>query len=741
MSVDYSSRSIVEKIKGDRHQINYLNIALTIILCLVAMLGVFPKYNFLNEQSILILLGIGTLILLLTKFSRSLKVKDVNLRYFGTEWLIGLLVTIGMVGGLRGDGYGLLKFNSVGTNYIFIAVGALFAWSLINTIEKTFKKGLFFLIFSLVLLVGVVIFFLQITGKLTVLNAYWDGLLFMQYILPFAYVSVAFGFMSLWKALQFSKKMWVKYVYLVIGLLLTGFYGFVSYGIRTNIDGGLSFTNALLLSVPVAVTGAMLWFMSGKNKIDNRVWYTVILGGIVGLIMGILIFHNGQKINIPSDWRVMYISFEESWGIVPKAISEDFGTLILGLGPNKVDAVIYKYRNENIYQMTGNRVSDALIPFGVSFTLAYGLLGIITLLSFIYFSFRKIIPLLNIQTENPHVRDEKLLLGVVLVLLSSLLIIPISSSFIVLLSTLFGVSVGSIYSLFLEKEKLFNVRLDLLVGNEKTGQQLKRFGVMLLLVPVFLMLIFVYNMTGIIRNEIKYVKTVNKIVGNNIDESIEKELLGLKDESRKFELLARYYYSKAETGLKVDSQLSDDQKQQLIDLLMNVSDNYVKLEGYNFNAWVLRGDIYGLLNMLSEGYYSQVVYNSYTSALQLNPLEPEIQLKIADLLLSVGEYNSAINWYVGIANSYPTYALHANYKIGLAYVGLEKYDEALALFTQLKDYIQSNIETGNINTEEGEKSLANLKIVIDDVLRRKGTPVSTEDETTQSNETENDEDE
>lgn len=729
MAVDYSSRSVAEKIKGDRKQVNYLNVVLTIVLSLVAIIGVFPKYKFLNEQILLTILGVGTLVLLLTKFSATLKLKDVNLRYFGTEWLIMLLVVIGIVGGLRGDSYGLLKFNSVSTNYIFIAVGGLFAWSLINNIEKTFKKGLIVLGFSFILLIGIVMFFLQITGKVTISNAYWDGMLLMQYILPFAYVAVAFGFMSLWKALQFSKKMWVKYVYLVIGLILTAFYGFISYGIRTSTDGGLSFTNALLFILPVAVTALVLWLMRGENKIDNRVWYTVILGGIVGLVMGILVLNNGQKINIPENWKILYVSFEESWGMVPKAISEDFGTLLLGLGPNKIDAVLYKYRNENVYTMTGNSVSDALIPFGVSFTLSYGLLGILTLLGFIYLLFKKAIPLLSIQTENPYVRDEKLLLVVVLILLSSLLIIPISSSFILLFSVLFGVSVGSIYSLFSEKEKLFNVRLDLLVGNEKTGQQLKRFGVMLLLVPVFLILVFLYNMTGIIRNEIKYVKTVNKIVGNNIDENIEKELLGLKDESRKFELLARYYYSKAVTGLDENSELSDDEKRQLIDVLMTVSDNYVKLESYNFNAWVVRGDIYGLLNVLSEGYYSQVVYNSYTNALQLNPLEPEIQLKIADLLLAVGEYNSAIKWYVGVANSYPTYTLKANYEIGRAYVGLEKYDEALTLFTQLKEYIQANIQSGNIGSEEGVQVLKDLETIIADVTRLKETNNSTQDST------------
>lgn len=717
MSADYTSKSISEKIQTQSSLGDYINVVLVFVLVILSLFGVFPKYSFLNEQVLLLLVGIGTITLLISKFAKSLKTRDVNLRYFGTEWLILAMLTVGLIATARGNDFNVFKFNAIGVNYVYITICALLSWSLINSVGKVFKKNILFLGLASLLCVGVIFFFLQVTGKVTISNKYWDGFLLMQYIFPFAFIAVAFGFMSLWKALQFSKKMWIKYVYLFLGLILTSFYGFVAYGIRVSAGGGFTFTNGLFLLLPLVVMVLILLAIHGKSTVNNRVWYTVVLGGIVGLVMGVLVLHNGKTFNLPENWYVQFISFEESWGIVPKAISEDFGTLILGLGQNKTEAALYKYRSENVYGLTGSRVFDSLIPFSVSFALTYGLLGIAILGAFVYFVFKEILPLLKVKAENGEIIEGKSFLGVVLFMVCGLLIIPVSASYMAMFAVLLGVSLGGIYTLFSDKEKLFNIRLDLLVGNGKTGQQHKRFGVILLLVPVLLVGLYIFNMSSIVFNEVKYVKTINRMVDNEIDESIEKELLSLKDDSRKFEILARYYYGKAVSGLGEESELTDDQKKQLIDTLTTISDSYVSLESYNFNAWVVRGDIYSLLNVLSEGYYSQVVYNSYTSALQLNPLEPEIQLKIADLLLSVGEYNSAINWYAGIANTYPTYVLQANFQIGRAYVGLGKYEEALSLFNELRNYVSSNIENGTISQEVGTPVIEQLDTVIAEVAK------------------------
>ena len=717
MSADYTSKSISEKVQVQSSMGDYINTVLVFLLVILSLFGIFPKYSLLNEQVLLLLVGIGTIMLLISKFTKSLKARDVNLRYFGTEWLIMAMLTVGLIASARGGDFNIFKFNAIGVNYIYVTICALLSWSLVNSVGRIFKKNVLFLGMISLLSVGVIFFFLQLTGKVTISNSYWDGLLFMQYIFPFAFVSVAFGFVSLWKALQYSKKMWVKYVYLVLGLVLTAFYGFVAYGIRVNLAGGFTLTNALFLLLPVVVTVLVLLGMYGKDTVNNRVWYTVILGGIVGLVMGVLVLHNGETFKLPNNWYVQFISFEEAWGIVPKAISEDFGTLILGLGPNKTEAALYKYRSEDVYALTGTRVFDSLIPFSVSFSLTYGLLGIAILGGFVYFVFKEILPLLRVKAENDEVLEGKAFLVVVLLMVGGLLIIPMSASYMAIFAVLLGVSLGGMYTLFSDKEKLFNIRLDLLVGNGKTGQQLKRFGVMLLLVPVLLVGLYVLNMSDIVLNEVKYVRTVNKMTSSEIDENIEKDLLSLKDDSRKFEILVRYYYDKALVGLGEDSELTDDQKKQLIDVLTTISDSYVNLESYNFNAWVIRGDIYSLLNVLSEGYYSQVVYNSYTNALQLNPLEPEIQLKIADLLLSVGEYNSAINWYAGIANTYPTYVLQANFQIGRAYVGLGKFEEALSLFNELRNYVSTYMEDGTIAKEVGDPVLEKLDTVIAEVAQ------------------------
>lgn len=703
-----------------------------IVLALICFTGILPVYQELNNIAIIVSLLVSEITLLGLILVYSIKRGTLSFRYDGIELTtMGAIVAGVVTMVVRNALSGPTDFTYPVSNVLVVAVILLMSFLILNVGLSTKVVRNFVMGFMIFLTISALFIFLQWSKFFEIgANIWGTPIVPLQFVLPFAVLCMACGIGTLFYLTAYgtrsklTRQVPLLALISIIPVVLIGFATFVFVNTLSGESGNFGLTRVMFFVVPGIILMISAYLMR-KDVISTqkRVLYFVSVI-VTGVVFGALL--NWQKGNFGmGDFTIPVMSLTEAWNISPKAISGSIGNLFLGLGPSSDQYAFFMNRSRE-FLTTPYPLYDGFFwvgPYINTILISYGVVGLGAVCAILYMFFKRFFSVLQNEISDTGVILAKAMFVMLAVLITAIIITPFTLSYFIVLAVLAGLSYLVLFNTVPSTEKYVSLSVELSMFDKEKYTSVRNLGYIVVIIVAGLLALFTYTYGRYLVAEAYYVRQADgyqdfiesekeESIANIIDFEELSSAIDLNADARYYALLTEVYNQAAVTLLSEDSELTDKEKSQMVSNLITYVEKLVESNPRNYVYWSYRGDTYAWINRLSEGYYSQIVYDSYTSALLLNPWDVNSALKLADFLSEVGYYQEAVSQYSSIQKNFPAYTLATTFKIGQVNVLAGNYDDGIKIFEELKTYIKDSINDGSLDQETGDEVIAQINVAI-----------------------------
>ena len=159
----------------------------------------------------------------------------------------------------------------------------------------------------------------------------------------------------------------------------------------------------------------------------------------------------------------------------------------------------------------------------------------------------------------------------------------------------------------------------------------------------------------------------------------------------------RYHASLAQVSMAIatsianQKNLTDTDKSnitQLISQAINEGKAYVSLNPGRSQNWALLAQIYGSIMPFAQG-ADQFAIQTYTQAIALDPIDPNLRISLGGIYYALGRYNDAIDTYK-LAILAKSDLANAHYNLAIAYRDNKDYTDAITEMNTVLTLVDKN---------------------------------------------------
>jgi tetratricopeptide (TPR) repeat protein len=555
---------------------------------------------------------------------------------------------------------------------------------------------------------------LQWAGVLTISNKYFgNGFVPFQALIPFITFSFVIA-MVIVLQVTLSSKVDIKSLALSavsLVLLVLSIIGLVNI----NSMGQSQLWTSMIYAIPGIIV-LVIGLITGRQKLSYTKKTSIlgitilVLGSILGIVMGV----RSSALGMEEGFTLIASSQIESWRMIPQTISQNMKTLLLGNGPFLEQSIVNKYISANYLRSVQQGISaGSLSSFIQSILVSYGILGFIGVVIVSVISVRFAWKALSNLQEIRKSSEVNSLILLLIGLNVSIFIVTWSLGYAILFALVASLAVSYYFSLVPAKKKLLEIDWKFNLVSQDTSKANRAASYVLLGLLLVAQLVPVYVRSRDLLSEYYYQKAINSYddeKGFNLA-YLEKAFRTRDDYRYRVFYTAHLYRETYKVLAQENSEIPEENKRQLISLLMQNANILPVMNQYDYRSWLYKGDVYSLLNNVSENYYAQTVLNSYTEAYRLYPLNVNLRFKIADFLVTQGQFDRALRMYEEIVAQFPNYYLSAVSKSAETYYLMGENDKAELLMSDLRDRIDSAMDNGDMSAEVASNIKEQLDLI------------------------------
>lgn len=396
----------------------------------------------------------------------------------------------------------------------------------------------------------------------------------------------------------------------------------------------------LLALLPVGIT----LILSEKEPSRKALWGVSSAIIVLGLAVSIFNILPGRPLS------PRFPSYATSWSIAVDALKEN---PLFGMGPGNYLTAYNRFRPIEVNQTelwpvkfaTGsNFYLTALTETGM-----LGLAGIILMLLSVYRSLK-----LSIKSRLSETKIS------LLILILATLVFPASALIIALIF---------IFLSMVSNVRKTTLALTTQAQDESPQNVTSKLPALLVTVPIIIaVLLFFYNAGRVLAAEHKFTRALNSLVRNEATQTYDtmREAIALNPR------VDRYHATFSRVNLALANALAQqeevtDQDRQNIAVLVQQAINEAKLavalNPLRSGNWEVLGQTYRAIMALAQGADAFAI-QSYTNAVSLDPLNPNLRISLGGIFYATGDFDSAIRVFelATLAK-----ADHANARYNLAF--------------------------------------------------------------------------
>lgn len=355
------------------------------------------------------------------------------------------------------------------------------------------------------------------------------------------------------------------------------------------------------------------------------------------------------------------LDYNTSWQILVDTLKF---SPILGSGPGNFVTAFSRFKplafNGSSFWASSFNASRNLYMTTITEIGFAGAVGLFLLLLTIY--------KLDIKKGIKHMSAWPLILFLILAF-----IFPLASFTITLLFILL--------SLFSDShEKIFNVNF--LAQSEGASSISSRLPSLIVALPVILLaLAAAYFGSRYTLAEYRFQEAINAVNKNDAKTAVEKMVAAININPR----IDRYRLSYSQINMAIaqniasKKDLTEDDKTNISSLIQTAiaeGKNVVSLNPTRADNWAFLADIYRSVMSFAQG-ADQFAIQTYTQAVALDPVNPNLRIALGGIYYALGQYDSAIDSFKLATMAKPDLP-NAHFNLGVAYRDKKDYTNALA---------------------------------------------------------------
>lgn len=482
----------------------------------------------------------------------------------------------------------------------------------------------------------------------------------------------------------------------------------------------VAITGTFLGWVLLAIGLGLIIFSTNKSNIsENRSSLIISTIGIIAPILALVLIPGTRKILVSKDYLgEITLPMKESWAVVTSTI-RDYP--FLGTGPSTFHLNFSRFKPlsmnatpywSNSFDKPYNELFNLLSTTGILGAIM-GVLLFVGILSFV--------------RKSREIRDEA---GYVEI--SSILLALVSISFALNHATILSVFLMfSFISMLLGAHLLANqgnIRMVKPVTLEVTGLSSisspedqtvisGSYTKLLLAIPTFLIAGYLgYAGFKTYAGEYYMRKSLNAISSNDLAGAYQNQISALRFNSRR----DSYYDAFSKINMTIAIALASKDPQQLTDkdrqdiqalisqALQNSKIATEQVGPLNVSNWTTRAQIYqNLINVAQNSLEWSI--SAYNTAIQLDPVNPQLRLNLGGVYFAAGDYLSAANQFRQAITLKQDYA-NARYNFALSLIALGELEQAKSELEITKLLLPENSADRNIVEQEIQKLADSIKI-------------------------------
>ena len=347
----------------------------------------------------------------------------------------------------------------------------------------------------------------------------------------------------------------------------------------------------------------------------------------------------------------IFPSWQTSWFVAVDTLQE---SPLLGAGPGNYLTAFNRYRplsynQSNLWQVRFSSANN----FYLTLITETGLIGMVVLIILLATIYKSIV-----AGYKNRVWEEVSLV----ILLAALVFLPASSALIFLLMVLLSVFSNS-------EENRITIASNKIPSIIATA-------------PVFLVIIgLVVFGSRAVAAETKYQKALEALVENNA-----KDTYAYMTEAKRLNpYVDRYHASLSQIDMALANSIAakenlteDDRNSvsQLIQEAITEGKATVTLNPTRSDNWEILAQIYRNIMSFAEG-SDQYAIETYSQAVALDPIDPDLRISLGGIYYALGDYESAINAFQLAVAAKNDHA-NAHYNLAVAYAADGDYDKAIS---------------------------------------------------------------
>ena len=443
-----------------------------------------------------------------------------------------------------------------------------------------------------------------------------------------------------------------------------------------NLEGSAISGAIFLASVLPIVLGYALNQKKVTNKILGILSLIIIISGTAASIVQVLPAQAGlpkTTIGLPS--------FQSSWSIAFDTIKE---SPLLGIGPGNYLTAYNLYRpfssngldSWNL-RFTSGRSAYLTI---ITETGLLGLAALVILFSVIYKEAKHHFSKLGQDVSPEDIVAHSETYASLAILAVSLLLFPASSTLILLLAVLLSLNA--------------NPQISTLDMTAKADTHTSHFPAILLSIPfVGAIIALLFYSSIAISAEVYFNQALTAVAKNDGKVAYDTMIKAVNTDP----FIDRYHLSYAQVNLALagtlaqNKDLTDADKStisQLIQQAIREGKAAVTLNPQRSGNWATLANIYQTIIPLAQG-ADQYAIDTYTQAITLDPLNPDLRINLGGLYLSLNKTDEAIQVLNLAVAVKPDYA-NSHYNLAAAYKAKGDVEKAKAEMTAVLSLIDKN---------------------------------------------------
>lgn len=461
--------------------------------------------------------------------------------------------------------------------------------------------------------------------------------------------------------------------------------------------------------------GLMLFFTNPSTISQNRNSLIIQTVGIAVPILALVFIPGTRKILVNNDYLgEITLPMKESWSIVTSTI-RDYPMLATGPGTFHLNFSRYKPLSlnntiywSNTFDKPFNEFFNALSTVGIIGTAV----GVILCLSAISFAIKS----KSNRDENGYVE------------MASVLVVMMVASFALNHATILSVFLMFTFlSVLIGANLIANSRLVKPVALEVTGLAsisspedqtviTGSYTKYFLAIPAFLLAGYLgYVSFRTYAGEYYMRQSLNAISSNDIAKAYQHQISALKYNSSR----DTYYdaFSKVNMTIAIalaskdPAQLTDKDRQDIQAFISQALQNSKiateQAGPLNVANWLTRAQIYqNLVNVAQNAYEWSI--SAYNTAIQLDPVNPQLRLNLGGVYFAAGDYLSAANQFRQAITLKQDYA-NARYNFALSLVALGELEQAKSELEITRLLLPEDSEDRKILDQEIQNLAASIK--------------------------------